>query len=116
MSPLTRYRIFGIFFLVVNPFVLIWSLNTLFNLGIPFSFKTWLAGLLLIHVVKFQMGVGKHDYSLLIRDSKAERVEELEKRLEELGAMGKRIDEEIETLENEIERREARQSKKKSRS
>jgi hypothetical protein len=43
----------------ISPLILIWSLNTLFNLDIPYSFKTWLAGLLLIYVIRFHMRVGK---------------------------------------------------------
>jgi len=33
--------------LVFGPLLLLWSLNTLFGLGIAYSFKTWLAALLL---------------------------------------------------------------------
>jgi hypothetical protein len=43
----------------ISPLILIWSLNTLFDLGIPYSFKTWLAGLLLLYVIRFHMRVGK---------------------------------------------------------
>lgn len=31
------------FFMVLGPIVVIWSLNTLFALAIPYTFKTWLA-------------------------------------------------------------------------
>jgi hypothetical protein len=30
-------------FIIFAPFILIWSLNTLFSLVIPFTFKTWVA-------------------------------------------------------------------------
>ena len=29
--------------LAVGPLLVIWSVNTLFGLGIPYTFKTWLA-------------------------------------------------------------------------
>jgi hypothetical protein len=36
---------------VCGPIALIWSLNALFGLGIPFTFKTWLAACVLGGVV-----------------------------------------------------------------
>ena len=33
---------------VVTPFIFIWSVNTLFTLGIPYTFSTWGASLILI--------------------------------------------------------------------
>lgn len=41
---------------LVSPFLLIWSLNALFSLNIPLSFKTWAAGLVLMLVLKFYFG------------------------------------------------------------
>lgn len=41
---------------LVSPFLLIWSLNTLFPLNIPLSFKTWAAGLVLMLVLKLYFG------------------------------------------------------------
>lgn len=38
----------GILLLIVWPLVTIWGLNTLFALGIPYTFWTWLAGFVLI--------------------------------------------------------------------
>ena len=32
---------------ILWPFAAIWSINTLFNTGIPYTFWTWLAGLIL---------------------------------------------------------------------
>ena len=48
--------IFGVIMLfiilaIIGPIALIWALNTLFYLAIPFSFKTWFAGLLLIVII-----------------------------------------------------------------
>jgi len=37
--------------IVFVPIAVIWALNTLFLLGIAFTFKTWLATLLLLSVV-----------------------------------------------------------------
>jgi hypothetical protein len=38
--------------IIFGPFLLIWSLNTLFGLAIPFTFKTWFASLILGAAVK----------------------------------------------------------------
>lgn len=38
-------------FLVLGPIVVIWSLNTLFTLAIPYTFKTWLATFIMIMVL-----------------------------------------------------------------
>lgn len=40
-------------FFVAAPFITIWSLNTLFGLGIGYTFWTWLAGLWLLICAKF---------------------------------------------------------------
>jgi hypothetical protein len=75
-----RYGIFAFFraiMHVISPLVLIWSLNTLFNLGIPFSFKTWLAGLLLIYVIRYHLRPGK-SYDPLFMDEDEEEEEEEE--------------------------------------
>jgi hypothetical protein len=55
MRMLRAYGIIGVILHAISPLALIWSLNTLFNLGIPYSLKTWLAGLLLIYVVRFHL-------------------------------------------------------------
>ncbi len=39
-------------FLAIGPFLLIWSFNELFNLGIQFNFWTWLAGFLIILILR----------------------------------------------------------------
>ncbi|QTA86225.1 hypothetical protein [Desulfonema magnum] len=40
---------------LISPILLIWAVNTLFNYGISMSFKTWLAGLVLIMLVRFHL-------------------------------------------------------------
>ena len=45
--------------LVLGPIALIWSLNTLFHLGIPYSFSTWAAALLLAGAVSSSNMGGK---------------------------------------------------------
>lgn len=45
----------GLLIHLASPLVLIWSLNTLFNTGIPFSFKTWAAGILLIFLARHHL-------------------------------------------------------------
>lgn len=36
---------------IVSPFIFIWSLNTLFGLGITYGFFEWLAALILVSMV-----------------------------------------------------------------
>lgn len=38
-------------FFLIGPFLLIWSMNTLFALSIPYTLKTWVAALLLAGAV-----------------------------------------------------------------
>lgn len=59
MNALIEYGIFGLVLHIISPLLFIWSVNTLFNAGIPFSFKTWFAGLILIIVVRFHLRVGR---------------------------------------------------------
>jgi hypothetical protein len=40
---------------LISPILLIWSVNTLFECGISVTFKTWLAGLVLIMLVRFHL-------------------------------------------------------------
>lgn len=40
---------------LISPILLIWSVNTLFDCGISVTFKTWLAGLVLIMLVRFHL-------------------------------------------------------------
>ncbi len=40
---------------VISPVLFIWSVNTLFNCNIMFSFKTWLAGLILVMLFRFHL-------------------------------------------------------------
>lgn len=40
-----------LFFIVVGPIAFIWSLNTLFNLGIAYTAETWLAAFIINGVI-----------------------------------------------------------------
>lgn len=40
---------------IISPILFIWAVNTLFNCGILISFKTWLAGFVLIMLLKFHL-------------------------------------------------------------
>jgi len=40
---------------VFSPLLFIWSVNTLFQCGIPFSFKTWVAGFVLIMLARYHL-------------------------------------------------------------
>ena len=42
--------VLGVLFTLCFPIAVIWSLNTLFALGISYSFETWLAALILTMV------------------------------------------------------------------
>ena len=55
MRLLPKLRILALIIHIASPLVFIWSLNTLFNTGIPFSFKTWFAGIALIYVVRYHL-------------------------------------------------------------
>jgi hypothetical protein len=46
--------------LVVTPLAGIWALNTLFGLGIAFTFKTWVAATVLIAIVSPKVQVKKN--------------------------------------------------------
>ena len=37
----------GLIIIIAGPLIFIWSLNTLFGLAIAYTFKTWLAALLI---------------------------------------------------------------------
>lgn len=51
----TFLSIIGMVLLVIYvPALLIWCANTLFNLNIPLTFKTWLAALLIAGVMTVQ--------------------------------------------------------------
>ncbi len=46
-------------FIVAYPLAVIWSLNTLFGLTIPFTFKTWCATMVLVGVFTASVTVRK---------------------------------------------------------
>ena len=43
--------VLGVALVVLWPFVLIWALNTIFGLGIPLNFWTWLATIVILLTV-----------------------------------------------------------------
>ncbi len=48
---------------IISPILLIWAVNTLFDCGIQLKFKTWLAGLVIIMLIKFHFrGSGEPHY------------------------------------------------------
>ena len=52
--------VIAVFFVIIGPFIAIWSLNTLFPaLAIPYTFWTWLAALILGGAVKSNVEVKK---------------------------------------------------------
>lgn len=40
---------------LISPILFIWAVNTLFECNIPMAFKTWLAGLVLIMLLRFHL-------------------------------------------------------------
>jgi hypothetical protein len=50
-SAIIAVLIIVLLLLVFGPILTIWSLNTLFGLAIPYTFKTWFAALFLAGVV-----------------------------------------------------------------
>ena len=42
---------FVLLFLIFGPLLVVWALNTLFLLGIPFTLSTWFATLVLLSTV-----------------------------------------------------------------
>ena len=38
--------------IVFQPFIIIWAINVLFGVGIPYTFKTWLAMFTIIMVIR----------------------------------------------------------------
>lgn len=49
--------VFRLALYAVNSLALIWSLNTLFKTGIPYSFNTWLAGVILFFIIRYTLRV-----------------------------------------------------------
>ena len=45
---LTFVLMFGIVLMILLPYAFIWSLNTLFKLGIAYTDRTWLAAVILL--------------------------------------------------------------------
>ncbi len=41
--------------IAAGPLIILWALNTLFGLGIPYTFWTWLATAILTSVIKIQV-------------------------------------------------------------
>ena len=45
--------------IVIGPILIIWSLNTLFGMGIPFTIWTWLSVVILGSVLKTKVNINK---------------------------------------------------------
>ena len=45
--------------IVIGPILIIWSLNTLFGMGIPFTIWTWLSVVILGSVLKTKVTISK---------------------------------------------------------
>ncbi|MBF0509406.1 MAG: hypothetical protein HQK57_10840 [Deltaproteobacteria bacterium] len=71
------YLILGLLIHTTCPILMIWSINTLFQCGIPYGFKTWLAGLLILLIIRFytKKMVTSHDILNAFREY-TEEVEE----------------------------------------
>lgn len=51
--------LFAAILIVIGPILIIWSLNTLFGMGIPFTIWTWLAVVILGSVFKTKIEVNR---------------------------------------------------------
>ena len=47
--------ILAVSYISLMPFAIIWALNTLFNLGIPFDFWSWLSAFVLLGALKIKL-------------------------------------------------------------
>jgi len=47
--------ILGIAYISLMPFAIIWALNTLFSLSIPFTFWTWLSSFVLLGALRLKL-------------------------------------------------------------
>ena len=50
IAGILTLAIVGTILILSTPLAAVWSVNTLFSLAIPYTFKTWLAALILIGV------------------------------------------------------------------
>jgi len=46
-SGVSALIVLGVLLIIFAPFIVIWALNTLFGLGIAYTFWTWLAALII---------------------------------------------------------------------
>ena len=49
--------VFTTILIVIGPILIIWSLNTLFGMGIPFTIRTWLAVVILGSMFKTKVEI-----------------------------------------------------------
>ncbi|MFQ5919442.1 MAG: hypothetical protein ACE5I4_05280 [Thermoplasmata archaeon] len=59
-AKITIFIVIGILFLVLWPFAFIWALNTVFLLGIPLNFWTWLATVVILLTLGFLFSFGRN--------------------------------------------------------
>jgi hypothetical protein len=52
VSSFFLFAVFILLLIAIGPLLVIWSLNTLFSLGIAYSISTWFAALVLSSVLK----------------------------------------------------------------
>jgi hypothetical protein len=63
-NPTLSVLLFAVAFLAIVwwPVAIIWSVNTLFNTEIPVNFRTWIAVVLLVSILKISIsGYSKKD-------------------------------------------------------
>ena len=112
---LMGFGLIGTIIHVISPLILIWSLNTLFNTGIPYSFKTWLAVLLVIYVVRFHIRPERPYDPFLFEDEDDEEDEEDEDDEDAIQEPQARAETSEQTMEA-LERFQAEQKSRKGKS
>ena len=112
---LMGFGLIGTIIHVISPLILIWSLNTLFNTGIPYSFKTWLAVLLVIYVVRFHIRPERPYDPFLFEDEDDEEDDEDDEDEDEIQEPQARAETSKQTMEA-LERFQAEQKSRKGKS
>jgi ABC-type multidrug transport system permease subunit len=59
-AKITMFIVIAIAFVVLWPFAFIWALNTVFLLGVPLNFWTWLATVVILLTFGFLFSFGRN--------------------------------------------------------
>jgi len=111
---LMGFGLIGTIIHLISPLILIWSVNTLFNPGILYSFKTWLAGLLIIYVVRFNIRPERpYDPFMFEDEDEEDEEDDEEEEIQEPETRAEASKQRMEVLERLLEERKSRKGKNK---